>query len=280
MASKRLTRKEIVHKDPIQVALETTSSWMVNNRILLVSGLVIICLAILAAYGWNNYTFSRNNKVQTAFAEGLEIYHGTVAPDKTEEAAEPAGELNGEESAAEAPEMTYDFSSDKERLDKSLESFQMTADEYQGTKIGDLARYYTALCYVDLGDAEKAESILQGVINDTDYADVRNLARNSAGQLASSAHDINKAIALLDQIVEEPSDNYPVQFTLMNLAMLHEANGNKELALATYQRVATEFADTPLAAEAKTKITSLDPKGKIASTVAEDFPIESVPAEQ
>ena len=253
---------------------------MVNNRILLVSGLVIICLAILAVYGWNNYSFSRNNKVQTAFAEGLEIYHGTVAPDKTEAEAEPAVEADGEESATAVPEMTYDFSSDQERLDKSLESFQLTADEYQGTKIGDLARYYTALCYVDLGDAEKAESILQGVINDSDYADVRNLARNSAGQLASSAHDINKAIALLDQIVEEPSDNYPVQFTLMNLAMLHEANGNRDLALATYQRVATEFADTPIAAEAKTKITSLDPKGKITSTVAEDALVEGVPAQQ
>ncbi len=253
---------------------------MVKNRILLVSGLVIICLAILAVYGWNSYSFSRNNKVQTAFAEGLEIYHGTVAPDKTDTADKPTEEADGAEPAAEEPEMTYDFSSDKERLDKSLESFQLTADEYKGTKIGDLARYYTALCYVDLGDAEKAESILQGIINDCDYADVRNLARNSAGQLASAAHDVNKAIALLDQIVEEPSDNYPIQFTLMNLAMLHEANGDRDLALATYQRVATEFADSPIAAEAKTKITSLDPKGKQASTVAENDSIEGVPAEK
>ena len=66
----------------------------------------------------------------------------------------------------------------------------------------------------------------------------------------------------------------------MNLAMLHEAKGDRDLALLTYQRVATEFADTPIAAEAKTKITSLDPKGKKASTVAEDAPVESVPAEQ
>lgn len=280
MASKRLTRKEIVHKDPIQIALEGTSSWMVKNRILLVAGLVIVCLAILGAYGWNNYSASRLNKVQTAFAEGLELYHGTVAPAKTEEPAVAPEQVDGEEAAAEEPEITYDFESDVERLEKSLASFQSTADEYEGTKIGDLARYYTALCNIDLGEKEKASTILQGLIAESEFPSVRNLARNSAAQLASSGNEIDQAIALLEQVVEEPSDNYPVQFTLMNLAMLHEANGNTDMAISTYQRVATEYAETSSAAEAKTKITNLDPKGKKASPTAGETPVESVPAVQ
>lgn len=270
----------MVHKDPIRIALEGTSSWIVKNRILLVAGLAILCLAILAGYGWNNYSSSRHNKMQAAFAEGLELYHGTIEPEKAAEAPIPDVQADGEEAAAEAQEITYDFSSDSERLKKSLESFQQTADEYQGTKIGDLARYYTAICYVDIGDDEKAEVILQEVINESEFTDVKNLARNSAGQLASADNNIDQAITFLEQIVEEPSDNYPAQFTLMNLALLHEANGNTEMALSTYQRVATEYAETSSAAEAKTKISSLDPKGKKSAPVAEETPVESVPAEQ
>jgi FimV-like protein len=279
LAAKRLTRKEIIHKGPIQTALEGTSSWIIKNWKLLVSGLVVICLAILGAYAWNNYSSSRQNTMQTAFAEGLELYHGTVEPAKTEETPKPAEQAEGAEAAAEEPVITYDFSSDSDRLDKSLNSFQLTADEYEGTKIGDLSRYYTAICYIDMGENEKAESILEEVITESDFTDVRNLARNAAGQLASADKNIDQAISLLEQILEEPSDNYPAQFTLMNLALLHEANGNTDMALSTYQRVATEFAETSSAAEAKTKISSLDPKGKKTSPAAEEVPVESAPAE-
>lgn len=237
-------------------------------------------MAILAVYGWNNYSSSRHNKMQAAFAEGLELYHGTVEPDEAAEAPIPDAQADGGEAATEAAEITYDFSSDSERLEKSLESFQQAADEYQGTKIGDLARYYTAICHVDMGEDEKAESIFQEVINESDFTDVKNLARNAAGQLASADNNIDRAITLLEQIVEDPSDNYPAQFTLMNLALLHEANGNTDMALSTYQRVATEYAETSSAAEAKTKISNLDPKGKKSSPVAEETPVEIVPAEE
>ncbi len=276
LASKRLTRKEIVHKDPIQVALETTSSWLVNYRIQLIIGLVLICAGILAVYGWNSYSASRHNKMQSAFAEGLELYHGTVKPEESTTPATPEGEAAENEPAA--PEVTYDFASQNERLEKSLESFLQTAEEYSGSKISDLASYYAALCYINLSENAKAEPILQELIAESDYADVRNLARNSSSQLASANKDISQAIALLEQIIEDPSDNYPVQFTLMNLALLQEANGELDKALSTYQRVATEYGETTSAAEARTKISSLDPKGEKAASISEAAPAEDPPA--
>ena len=274
MAAKRLTRKEIVHKDPIRIALEKTSSWIVRNRVLLVSGLVIVCLAILAAYGWNNYSSSRGDEMQIAFAEGLELYHGTVKP-AGEEVSGEAGE-EGSEAPADLPEPAYTFSSDSERLEKSLESFEKTAESFKGTKIGDLALFYTALCHIEMENAEKAAPILQGLIEGSDYKDVRNLARNSASQLAAAGHETERAIAILEEIVEEPSDNYPVQFTLMNIAMLHEAVGNSDQAIKTYQRVATEYAETSSAAEARRKLSSLDPKGEKSSSVIDGDSLEGM----
>ena len=278
MAAKRLTRKEIVHKDPIQIALEGTSSWIVNNRTLLTLSLVILCLAVLGVYGWNTYSSSRQDKMQVAFAEGLELYHGTVKPEQDQA---PAADANTEEIPSEEPEASYNFTSDRERLTKSLESFQLTAEEYKGTKIGDLALYYTALCSIELGDTDKAEASLQKLISDSDFKEVRNLARNSASQLASEKKDLDRAVALLEEIVAEPSDNYPVQFTLMNIAMLQEAAGNTDQAIAAYQRVATEYGETSSAAEARTKIASLDPKGKKAPSTGEAAASnDSPPAEE
>jgi len=273
LAAKRLTRKEIVHKDPIQIALESTSSWIVRYRITLIAGLVILCAAILAVYGWNSYSESRQNKMQTAFAEGMELYHGTVKPEEAETPANPEGEA-----AAEVPEISYDFSTQSERLEKSLESFLATAEEYKGSKIGDLSNYYAALCYINLSEVNKAEPILENLIEDSDFTDVRNLARNTASQLASRNDDIGRAIELLEQIIEDPSDHYPVQFTLMNLAMLHEANGDKQQAIATYQRVATEYGETTSAAEARTKISSLDPRGEMTPSIEEEAPAEETAA--
>jgi len=268
LAAKRLTRKEIVHKDPIQIALENTSSWIVRNRVLLVSGLVIICLAILAVYGWNNYSSSRGDEMQIAVAEGLERYHGKVKHAEEEGSGE-AGE-EGSEAPEDLPEPSYTFSSDSERLEKSLASFEKTAEEFEGTRIGDLALFYTALCHIDMGNAEQAAPILQGLIGNSDYKDVRNLARNSASQLAAENNETERAIALLEEIVEDPSDNYPVQFTLMNIAMLYEAVGNTDQAIKAYQRVATEYAETSSAAEAGRKLSSLDPKGEKSSSIIDE----------
>lgn len=265
MAAKRLTRKEIVHKDPIRIALENTSSWIVRNRVLLVSGLVIVCVAVLAVYGWNNYSSSRGDEMQIAFAEGLDLYHGTVKPAE-EEASGEAGE-GGSEAPEDLPEPSYTFSSDSERLEKSLASFEKTAEDFKGTRIGDLALFYTALCHIDMGNAEQAAPILQGLTDNSDYKDVRNLARNSASQLAAENNETERAIALLEEIVEDPSDNYPVQFTLMNIAMLYEAVGNTDQAIKAYQRVATEYAETSSAAEAGRKLSSLDPKGEKSSSI-------------
>ena len=269
MAAKRLTRKEIVHKDPIQVALEATSAWILRNRVLLVAGLLILSLAIIGVYGWNSYSSSRGDEMQTAFAEGLDLYHDTVQPE--EEAAPDA-----EETASDQPQPTYDFATDSERIEAALESFQATADEYEGTKIGDLALYYTALCNIDLDRKQEALPILEGIIAESDHRDVRNLARNSASQLAAEDNNLERAITLLQEIVEEPSENYPVQFTLMNIAMLHEAEGDIEEAIAVYQEVAAEYAETSSAAEAQTKITALDPKGEYSNLLPEDDPFAGV----
>lgn len=271
MASKRLTRKEIVHKDPIQIFLETTSAWILRNRVLLVAGLVILSLAIIGVYGWNTYSASRSGEMQIAFAEGLDLYHGTVQPEEEEE---PASDT--EETAADQPEPAYDFATDSERIEAALASFQATADKYEGSKIGDLALYYTALCHLDLDRDQEALPILEGIIADSEHKDVRNLARNAASQLAAENGEMERAIALLQEIVEEPSEHYPVQFTLMNIAMLHEAEGDIEQAVSVYQEVATEYAETSSAAEAQTKISALDPKGEYSSLLPEEDPLAGV----
>lgn len=245
---------------------------MVQNRVLLISGLVILCLLILGAYGWRNYSSSRGNEMQIAFAEGLELYHGTVSPSDRDDTDDTTSEGDTEN----PPQQEYMFESDQERLEKSLASFQNTADEYKGTKIGDLALFYTAQCQIEMDNTEEALPILENLIKNSDHRDVRNLARNSASQLMAAEGNLDQAISYLEQVVEEPSDNYPVQFTLMNIALLHEAKGDLDQALTAYRKVTTEFSETSAAAEARKKITSLDPKGEKGTLSSSENPMEGL----
>jgi predicted negative regulator of RcsB-dependent stress response len=257
LSAKRLTRKQIVRKDPIQQTLTETSSWVVRNRNYLVAAVLFVLLAVASVYLWQMHQQSRQATLQTEFADALAKYHASVDDESNQESEEDSQEPQ------ETPK--YRYATTQERAKTALEAFRLLADEYSNSRLGDLSRYYAALCLIDLERTKEAESELETVITDSKGADIRNLARNCMAQLAISEEESERAIRYLQQIMDEPSQNFPKQMTLMRMAESYETAGNRSEALALYRQITSEYSGSAYASQAENRVKRLELRGTVAS---------------
>lgn len=264
MVRRRLTRKEIVKEDPIRKALENTSAWLFEHRSLLVGVLGVVVVAVAASYLWDTYSVSRSEEVQSVFADALDIYHAPVGE-------KPAPEEPTDQQSPEPPEK-YRFATSKAKHEKALEAFQNISKTYSGQKLGALARYYTGLSLMELDRTGEAQTELAAVVSESGYPEIKNLARNSLSRLEASKGNHNEAARLLEEILNEPSPNFPEQVVLLRLARTYELTGQNEQALERYRQVTSQYDGTQYATEAETRIRQLEPDSEQDTVPGETDP--------
>lgn len=249
---RRLTRKEIVQEDPIQKFLTEASEWVLRHTSLILVGLGLVVALLAGGYFWQQYQASRDAELQQKFATALEIYHAPVG-DEVEALQEGHEEHDHPPIQAE-----YHFETPQERYQRAREQFQAMVDESPNSRLGLYARYYLGLTYQQLGQSQAAEPHLRFVVENAPLPEIRNLARNALATVKLSQNDLETSIRLLNQILEEPSPNFPRQIVLMRLAELYEKQGDTAEALKRYRQITTEFATTEMARQAQTKVEQLE----------------------
>lgn len=266
MAAKRLTRKEIVQEDAIRKTLTETSGWLFRNinYILMVAGLIIV--VALTSFIWKTYQDSRDAEAQIAFSDALEKFHAPV--DEEDQVDDPA-----QETSSPDQQTKYRFTTSQERYEESLEAFRTVAETYSGFWLGEMSRYYAGLSLIELDRTEDAKQELQTAIDESSWADVKNLARNALAQIAVAENNYEQAVQLYEQIVEESSANLPVDMALLRLARNLELTGNLQEALARYRQVTSEHAGSASATAAQAEVRRLE------SLLGKDALPEEVPAE-
>lgn len=255
MAAKRLTRKEMVRQDRIQQTLTETSSWLVRNLNYILTTVVIVLVAITTTYLWQSYQQSVQADLQTKFSDALAKYHATITEEVEDELSDSA------EAAASRPRTKYEFASARERSEAALAAFQELSVEYSGERLGALSNYYVGLTLIDLERLDEAKSALEALIAESKYSGITNLARNAMAQLAVSAGNEEEAIRLLNDILDEPSPNFPQQLVLTRLAQSCEAVGDYESALRNYRRISAEYAGSAFATKSDARIEYLELRG-------------------
>ncbi len=260
MAAKRLTRKEIVRKDRIQQTLTETSGWLVRNLTYILGIAAILILAVGATYLWRSFQQSSQAEVQNKFSDALAKYHARVAEE--EDFSSDSAEVEGS-----PPSTKYEYATAQERSEAALSAFREVTEEYPGTRLGTFAQYYVGLALIDLDIEAEAREELNSLIAEAKFPDIVNLARNALAQLAVSEGNEEEAIRLLNEILDEPSSNFPQQMVLMRLAESYEAVGDSQAALRTYRRVSAEYPGSTFATKSDAKIDALELRGV---TVEED----------
>ena len=253
MVRRRLTRREIVQASWLEATLSRSYVWSSENRRLLISSLGAILLAIAGTYWWQDYQQRQTRKIQTSFAQALELYHA------------PVGEKTGDGQDEGRISSRYRFSSDDERRDRALEAFRSIADRHPSANIAIVAQYYTGLLLNELNQREEARKLLGSVILESEQPEIRNMARNTLAQMLEAEDQPGEASELLKEILEDAAPSFPEEPVLFRLAQDHETVNNADEALKFYRRLLADYPSSGYAGEARERIQQLEASAELVS---------------
>ena len=135
--------------------------------------------------------------------------------------------------------------------------FLEIAEEFGGTAAGNLANYYIAVSYLNLGQYEAALDYLQDF--DADGELLPAMKMGVMGDLQSELGNFDAAISSYEDAVDESGKNYVTGgYYLNKLALLYRHQGQDEAALEAFRRLKTDYGQSTEAAQADKYITALE----------------------
>jgi TolA-binding protein len=208
----KMTRHQLKEQDEITTSLQTVTELIVAKKREVIIGVSVVAALVIIFVGWSLYSSSRNSKAQVELSQAINFY------------SDPT------------------IKSDKERYQKTLAAAQKTVDDYGSTTLGKIAQYYVAMSQEGLGDTAKAEQNLQEVVQRGD-ASIKGVAQFALAQTYKKHGDTQKAIDTYKPLFD--SGGYSKSAVAYELATLYEANKQTDQAKEFYQKVVTDFPDSP-----------------------------------
>jgi len=137
---------------------------------------------------------------------------------------------------------------------EGFEGFLDIADNYSGTKAGNLANYYSGISYLNLGNYDAAIEYLEDY---TAHDDITPITKAGAiGDAYAEKGDLDKAASYYKKAADS-NNEFLTPYYLNKLAVLSMKNGDNETALAQYEKIAADFPQSNEAKEANKYITIL-----------------------
>jgi predicted negative regulator of RcsB-dependent stress response len=217
VARTKMTRHELKEQDEITTSLQRFTEVAIARKKELIAGSIALAAIVLAFVAWRVYSSNRNAAAQTALSQAINAY------------TDPNVKV------------------DKDRFTKALAEAQKTHDAYPSLTAGRIALYYVALCQEGLGDTAKATANLEQVIQSGD-ASIAGVARFALAGIYKTHGDVQKATDLYKQIYD--NGGYSKSAAIFELAQLSEASNKIDEAKTYYQKIVSEFPDSPFRQEA------------------------------
>ncbi len=231
---KKSLRKQI-KQDELVTGYEQVGSWARQHLEELRATAIGAVVLLVVVAGLLYFRSHRLSAAQAAFAQAFEVFSAPVA-----QAGQPAP--------------AGSFTSQEERQRKALTAFDGVAQRYGGQEAGQRARYFAALCRIDLGDYATAERDLREIAKgDPRRRPEPSLARLALAGLLARKGSFDEAVNEYKAILAEPASSLPKDHVLISLAATLEKAGRPEEAAAAFRQVVQEFPTGPYAAEARTR---------------------------
>ena len=137
--------------------------------------------------------------------------------------------------------------------DETGAGFLAVAEQYGSTKAGNLAKHYAGICYLHLGDLEKAAEYL------AKYKAVRGLAAEVVnaqnlglqGDVAVELGDYAKAAKLFAKAVKASENDFTAPLYLYKQGLALAAAGKAEEAKACYKAITEQYPNSVEARDAE-----------------------------
>ncbi len=159
-----------------------------------------------------------------------------------------------------APPQPKTFPNERAKLEAAFPKFLAAADAYPDTTAGIAARYHAAATLAALGRQAEARQRYAEVIDRDGRGLYGKMARLAQAELNVQEKQYDQAIASLRELSLDTKGDVPVDAVLSQLGAAYLAAGKKAEAQQTFQRITTEFAASPYAADARKQLDVLKAK--------------------
>jgi TolA-binding protein len=241
--AQHISRKEL-KKDEIRAGLVHGAESVVSHQRQLWTIAGVALVVVLAIVGWRFYTQRQTVKAAAELDSAMKIYQAQVRDANTPPEPPVPGEVTYQDSA------TKYIDAEKQFADISA--------RYPHTRPGIEARYYDALCNVQLNKNDQAERELKVLASGSDQ-DFAGLANYQLALLYDKTGRGPQAAALYQQLVDKPSLLVPKALVLLSLAD-HYSKSDPAQATKLYNQIKQEYPDTQAATQADQHLLILNAK--------------------
>ena len=212
--------KKIENQEEVVVAeaVSKTERFFEENGKKVVIALVVLLLLVAGGYAYKYLVMDKNEAAAAELIVAAQEHFSGETPNYDLA-------LNGDEAGA---------------------GFLVVADEYGATKAGNLAKHYAGICYLHLGDLEKAAEYL------AKYKAVRGLAAEVVnaqnlglqGDVAVEQGDYEKAVKFFKKAVAESENNFTTPLYLYKQGLALAAAGKSAEAKACYKTITEKYPNS------------------------------------
>ena len=238
--SEHISRKEL-KQDKVRETFEHgAEAVLTHTRIFSIAVLALIIVA--SAYlGWKFYSDRQTAQAQTALDDAMKIFNAPIAVP-----GQPA--LPGD--------LTY--TDPMQRSQEAEVKLAAVASRFPNTNPGKLARYYSALCLMDLDRLNQASEELNRLDAGSDK-ELSALAQYQKARIAERNGKPDEAVKILRALSTSGSVLVPKSLVLLELAQTLRDSNPKE-AISLLEQIKKDFPNTAVADEADRDLEMIAPK--------------------
>lgn len=207
----------------IEDALTRSEQFIENNQKTIINVLIVILVLIAAFLGYHKFIKAPRIQEASSLMFGAENY----------------------------------FEKDSFNLalhgDGNVTGFLEIADNYGSTPAGNLAKYYSGLSYLYLGEYDNAIKYLENFSSDDLL--VANMAIANIGDAYMQLKDYKKAAEYYSKAASSKLNDFSTPIFLMKNALAYEKAGDYASALKIYEKVQKDFPASPEARDIEKYIT-------------------------
>ena len=197
----------------------------------------VIGLAGASYWAWHQH---RQDQAHGLLADAMMLQEARVGP--------PAAATGGSGTT---------FPTERERAQAALGKFKVAADAYPSTDAGLFARYQEAALQLTLGNSGDAVKAFQAVVDRDGEGLYGQMSRLGLAEAYARGGQFDQAISAYMTLAQRKDGQLPLDGILMQLGRTYRDAGKPNEAQQTFNRLVSEFPDSPFNADAKRELDAL-----------------------
>jgi predicted negative regulator of RcsB-dependent stress response len=248
----KLTRKEILSEDPVHEAMiHLIEFFRENGKKIGIAAVAMVLLAV-GIYGGVQYLDNRQAQAQQQLWKGMNLFHAQVASDASDDPY------------AKGPNPV--FRSEAAKYQAAVKEFSSVASGFGNSKLAVIARYYSGLSQLQLGQKKEAIQSLETVANNSRDRTVGYLAKKVLATEYSAAGNHRAAKDLLEGMIRDPQCDLPKEDLSIDLSKVLVALGKRDDAIKVLRDAGTQGQQlSPLKQRMMTELDKLQKTPKTGS---------------